>query len=306
MDESDSDDGLSIAEIQSKMLEAVQRRTISADEAAKMIDDDYVPSDRSSDSSDPSSEDGSDEEDDGNDSIDQGVMHDSATEQRETGSSTSRKRQRKPDEWKRNKQKIRRQRGEEYVRVTGKMKGTTAPAKSNSIGKQLCPENCRFQCNINLSDDARKSIFDYYYSVDQQAKDAFLFSCVERHEPYTERRGASKHHSNSYRFRIKFGDQEKQICKRALCVLLGFSQKVVERIKKSVNSEQAGPSSSERGQHRNRPNKVGQQDEQYVIDHIQSFPVESSHYSRSQNPDRKYLPPTLSISKMYRLVCVTF
>lgn len=38
-----------------------------------------------------------------------------------------------------------------------------------------------------------------------------------------------------------------------------------------------------------------------VIDHIHSFPAESSHYSRNHNPDKKYLAPTLSIALMHKL-----
>lgn len=63
---------------------------------------------------------------------------------------------------------------------------------------------------------------------------------------------------------------------------------------------QGGPTSKQ-GQHTNRPNKIPEEMTEYVVSHIASFPAESSHYSRHHNPDRKYLAPTLSIAKMFRL-----
>jgi hypothetical protein len=41
-------------------------------------------------------------------------------------------------------------------------------------------------------------------------------------------------------------------------------------------------------------------DEQFVLDHIKSFPVVESHYTRNAT-NRKYLAPELNIEKMYEL-----
>ena len=39
----------------------------------------------------------------------------------------------------------------------------------------------------------------------------------------------------------------------------------------------------------------------FVRGHIKSFPAFESHYTRSQNPERKYLNPELNINKMFNL-----
>ena len=39
----------------------------------------------------------------------------------------------------------------------------------------------------------------------------------------------------------------------------------------------------------------------HVNDHIESFPHYTSHYSRKDNPNKLYLSPDLSLSKMYSL-----
>ena len=39
----------------------------------------------------------------------------------------------------------------------------------------------------------------------------------------------------------------------------------------------------------------------FVREHIKSFPAFESHYTQSQNPERKYLNPELYINKMFNL-----
>jgi hypothetical protein len=56
-----------------------------------------------------------------------------------------------------------------------------------------------------------------------------------------------------------------------------------------------------RGKHGNRPNRNSTAAVQSVIDHISSFPAESSRYSRSKNSSGSYLSLILSIGKMYSL-----
>lgn len=60
------------------------------------------------------------------------------------------------------------------------------------------------------------------------------------------------------------------------------------------------PHIDQRGRHE-PPNKTPPEKIQLVKEHIESFPAYESHYSRKDNPNRKYLSPLLSISKMYEL-----
>uniref|UniRef100_A0A915K0J0 Uncharacterized protein n=1 Tax=Romanomermis culicivorax TaxID=13658 RepID=A0A915K0J0_ROMCU len=69
----------------------------------------------------------------------------------------------------------------------------------------------------------------------------------------------------------------------------------------SKTSLDQGPARRHQGKHENQPNKVPEDEIERIESHIRSFPAESSHYSRSCNPNHLYLSPTLSISKMYQL-----
>ena len=55
-----------------------------------------------------------------------------------------------------------------------------------------------------------------------------------------------------------------------------------------------------RGRH-SPANKTSEDSLVFVKEHTDSFPQYESHYSRDDNPHRKYLSPDLSISKMYIL-----
>ena len=66
-------------------------------------------------------------------------------------------------------------------------------------------------------------------------------------------------------------------------------------------AEQGGlPKLDTRGRHE-PPNKTSEEDKAFIRQHIESFPVYESHYSRSDNPYRRYLSPELSQAKIYHL-----
>jgi len=55
----------------------------------------------------------------------------------------------------------------------------------------------------------------------------------------------------------------------------------------------------QRGRHSNRPNRLTDEDIEFVKRHISSFPAEMSHYSRAKNSNRQYLSAMVSVQKMH-------
>lgn len=212
------------------------------------------------------------------------------------GQRSSRKRSRETDRWKRNIQKRLRQEGKSYTSVTTKR---ACNAKRNSCGKLICSENCRFDCN-SITDDERRKIFDHYYSIDQVRKDNFIFNSMESGEPKRSQVN-SKNRKISVKFHLQICDESRRVCKEAFCKLLDISRAVPDRIRASKSLSLLSPSPYNRGTHQNRPNRISEFDLKIVRDHIASFPTNSSHYSRTSNPNRRYLSPLLSIAKMYDL-----
>lgn len=103
----------------------------------------------------------------------------------------------------------------------------------------------------------------------------------------------TKHrNSNSYK--------EVQVCRKAFLSLHGITPAHLRRLQSNLCTFLKAPV-DKRGQHKNRPNSTPTEVENLVQDHIKSFKPRQSHYSLRQNPNRYYLPETMSVRKLYRL-----
>ncbi|KAF6205628.1 hypothetical protein GE061_019801 [Apolygus lucorum] len=92
-----------------------------------------------------------------------------------------------------------------------------------------------------------------------------------------------------------------QVCKTAFCSLLQVGRKKVDCILRKKKQNNSAPPLDQRGRHDNRPHKIHDDVKQYVRQQIESFPAESSHYSRHINPHKKYLSPLLNLTKMFKM-----
>ena len=90
----------------------------------------------------------------------------------------------------------------------------------------------------------------------------------------------------------------ERVCKTAFVSIFGISNGQLNRALQAQASNGGVPYRDQRGRH--EPwNKTSPDKLQLVKDHRESFPAYKSHYSWKDNPHRKFLSPTLSISKMY-------
>jgi hypothetical protein len=80
---------------------------------------------------------------------------------------------------------------------------------------------------------------------------------------------------------------------------LDISVKRFDNVAKNKTVSGVSPT-DKRGKHE-PANKISQSEFQFVKAHIQFFLKYTSHYSRDQNPNRKYLCSSLNIHKMYDL-----
>lgn len=105
---------------------------------------------------------------------------------------------------------------------------------------------------------------------------------------------------HTHQYLIKNIDTDIRVCKTAFCEIFQIGRKQVELLQKQIKLY-VSPQADKRGKHLSRPRKISDEVMQYIVDHIESFPAENSHYSRNNNPKRKYLSPLLNISKMFSL-----
>ena len=209
----------------------------------------------------------------------------------------SRKRGTNQHLWKRNVQKKMRQEGKSYV---SELTGKCIAAKKFNAGPTLCKTNCRFKCSEKLSISQRRSIFNHYYTLDAYGKRSYIFGCITP-VPVKQKTLCDKPRVSSYAYAVVVDQVKVNICKDALCKLLSVSRQTIDTVRVFVGSGNAGPPPIMQGLHHNRPNRASNEVRNFIKGHISSFPAESSHYSRHENPNRKYLNARLSISKMYSL-----
>lgn len=214
---------------------------------------------------------------------------------------TSRKRLRNPEEWKRRKSSVLREKGLEYVSQTGKV----IPQKKIKEDPVLCKAKCKLQCGSKFSLEARKEILDRFYKLDNSSKTCILFKSIDlnpvsRHRIRAEGKKQSLR-QYSFKYSVILEMKKILVCKDAFCALYQIGAKKVRNIQKQLKSGQAVPSPCHQGKHTNRPHKICEEVIDFVVDHIKMFPSEHSHYSRNKNENKKYLSPLLNITKMYEL-----
>lgn len=197
--------------------------------------------------------------------------------------------------WNRNVEKKKRTAGIEFI---GNYK--TKVVKKRQIGVDCkCPLNCFSKFN----EEEKNNTIDILNTMGSKEKqDTYLCALITvnkilRRRPKT---GDGPKRSCSCKFKIRINIREVNVCKKAFCLLLGIGKSRVDRLIKKVKSNDFSPIDL-RGKHRNRPNKLSEDLIFKIHSHIDSFLKRSSHYSRCDNSNTKYLSSDLNISKMYKL-----
>ena len=203
----------------------------------------------------------------------------------------TRKRLRKPDQWKRIKRKCLRNRGKEYI-----------DSNDALIPPRVCGKECKcsLRCFESISREDRDNILsDFNNLADFDVQNAYLHGLIQSIEPkrrYTTK-GRDSKRKTTFQYYLRVHSRQRKVCLTAFCSMHGISVKRV----RNVRDKETTPPLDQRGKHDNRPNRISEDCVETVKMHILSFPRQTSHYSRSSNPNKRYLSPGLSIKKMHTL-----
>ena len=215
-------------------------------------------------------------------------------------SSTTRKRKCNPSQWTRNANKLKRARGEEYVNRNQQV----VPAKT--VGQ---PCKCKRKCFEKVGDDKIKAIFEGFLQLSNKDKqDSYLFSLISRN--FIKRRrprveDSSTQRSSSYYYRVKAQGGDVVVCKQLFLSIHGITAKRLRRLCEHAASGSSTPPTDKRGKH-NSHHRIDSNLVKQIKDHIESFPAQESHYSRSDNHGKLFLSENLSIRRMYHLYLEKF
>ena len=162
---------------------------------------------------------------------------------------------------------------------------------------------CTRQCFTHISEERRKALFDgFWQSGSFDVQNVYLcgrIKVVRTKRKYSTREVKSRR-SFTREYYVPNGEESLQVCKTAFRAIFAVSDGRITRALKTQAAAGGSPHVDQRGRHPPR-NKTSSTRVQNVKQHIESFPKYRSHYSRKDNPNRCYLSPSLSLTKMYHL-----
>ena len=161
---------------------------------------------------------------------------------------------------------------------------------------------CSRQCFDRLSKSCWQGLFDGFWKIANfDLQNAYLCGCVKvlsTKRKYTKAEESRRRFSRV--FYVQNGSISERVCKTAFLSIFGISNGRLNRALQAQASNGGLPHTDQRGRHEPL-NKTSPEKLQLVKEHIESFPVYESHYSRKDNPCRKYLSPMFSFAKMHQL-----
>jgi hypothetical protein len=224
-----------------------------------------------------------------------------------------RKRLRNEENWKRNKYRRLVNSGEEYVNKSGKV---VKARRSNDVITRCCKSNCYEKIT---SEECTQLRDKFWKSSNYNAQCAYIAGCISQNPVKTRRivsssigstsgaccarqrrKNVKKNYSRKYG--LKVSDRTTIVCQKYFCQLLSVSPGRINRILQGARGNGGVPCQDKRGTHIRSEGKLFTASVvDYIKQHILTFPVNESHYTRSHSDNRQYLAQDLTLAKMYHL-----
>lgn len=158
---------------------------------------------------------------------------------------------------------------------------------------------CTMKCFERVNSTDRDEINDRFYSLNtKNEQDSYLQSLITLHKIARRRPmdGVNpKPKSYSYTYRVSCSSGAYSVCKKAFASIHGISE---NRIRRLYNLLSQGKSPIDMRGKQRPGNAKSDQVILMVCNHIESFPIKSSHYS---NRIVKYLSERLNVKLMHKL-----
>lgn len=186
---------------------------------------------------------------------------------------------------------------------------TTAKGKLVSGRSSVPLPNCRMKCNTRILPDTRDAIFKEYWGLANRDKRvSFIASLIESSEPMVSRKRTTvpeskrRNRTATNLFGFKIDGERVRVCRGCFMKVLNETNMFVTNVINNSRKSTSGVTADDRRGKHSKPNKHSAEKIELVRKHIKSFPLYESHYTRREST-RLYLPPHLSLRKMYRLYC---
>ncbi|CAG9796256.1 unnamed protein product [Diatraea saccharalis] len=212
-----------------------------------------------------------------------------------------RQRERFSKEWKDEIRKRNVNRGLQYISRNGKVHNKKQP-------KPSCPTTCRKKCNEKISESKRAKIFSMFWDIGDHSRQ---WDFLTKYATKNGKKRLTTDHENtkrlstiSYTLPIYEADNvtinKIPVCKTMFLNTLSISFNFLYTALRKHEKGHGVVESDKRGKHGQHIKKLTEDMKKSVLDHVGSFPLVESHYTRKEST-KMYLDGSLSFPKMYSL-----
>lgn len=202
------------------------------------------------------------------------------------------------NKWKKNIRKAKVAKGESHISDKGKI--IAAKTLKNS-----CLSTCSYNCTALLDKNARRDIFDTFYTLNSKEKRIFLLANTSRFAVKLEDKIKKNKNEDGnkkkkpkqyyYKYGLPYKEQVVQVCKPMFLNTLCINQSRVY----NVHCNKIGElTPGEDGRGKNTRSKISIEDKLFLMDHINAYPRVESHYARAKT-NKEYLDQFLDETIMY-------
>lgn len=222
------------------------------------------------------------------------AFHESANDVSPLNEKKGKKRKRDPKAWKKNKRKVLRDSGKQYVSSRGKI------VQERKMGP---PCKCRLNCTTRVPENARKILFKEYWVLGSfQRQRDFLATCVELLQVQYRRITINStpkppRKPNSSFFFLQNGNKIR-VCKSFLMSTLGIKERSVRTVMEAKFGGIGVTPDDKRGKHKEH-RRLDEELIESIRSHINSIPRVESHYVRAST-SREFIDGGLTIAEMHR------
>lgn len=202
----------------------------------------------------------------------------------------SRKRKRRPENWKKNKRKQLRNAGLNYINVKNNM----TPGRTI---KPHCTEGkCKFECK-NITDEQRMQIFKKYWALGElNLQWNFIGKSMEKSNVKYRRVKEQSTRGANYAYFFEVEGKKYRVCKLNFTATLGVSDKIIANVQR--RSVDGFIPKDKRGTHNNHK-KIDEDLKEIIRGYINSIPRVESHYLRNQT-SREFISGERTLADIHR------
>ncbi|CAH0397369.1 unnamed protein product [Chilo suppressalis] len=165
--------------------------------------------------------------------------------------------------------------------------------------REPCQNLCKKLCTIHFTEEDRKKINKYYWSLNWEHQGIFIKNLVTEEACKKSTKNLKRPRNVTYKYSLTKRDTEElshEVCKVFFLGTLGYDKKNDRRVNSVLKKSILERKDNRDGRNLTNCHAI---DRTLITAHIESFNPCVHHYRRVHAPNKRYLPSDLTIVDMY-------